>query len=75
MARRPNFLDELYDELSKRVSAIVAQPKETVGYRDRERLGIGDRWAGDLAENLRTAKVLVPLLTPNFLADPNNRPN
>src|SRR5688572_646342 len=70
--RRDNFLDGLFEDLCKRVSAAVAKPLEDVGYRDREGLAIGDRWAGELADKLRHSRVLVALVTPNFLRDPND---
>jgi hypothetical protein len=70
--RRLNFLDDLFDDLSERVSSEVARPLNEVGYRDREGLAIGDRWSGELGERLRISRVLVAVVTPHFLNDPND---
>lgn len=66
-----NRLDQFYDDLCREVSDRTGMPPDQVGYRDRNRLRIGDFWDRELVNGLQRSRVLLPLFSPHYLQSAN----
>src|ERR1700754_4550088 len=66
-----NYLDEFFDALCREVSDIAMLPADQVAYRDRRRLGVGDFWSQELVQGLQKSRILLALISPNYLNSHN----
>ncbi len=62
-----NLIDALFEDLRGRVQGKLGCRLEHSGYRDQNELQEGEIWSEQLATAVCRSKVLVALLTPNYL--------
>jgi hypothetical protein len=65
--KQGNFLESFFDELCKKVSDLTGDAAESVASRDQDRLQIGDKWSPRLVEGLQHSRVLVSILSPQYM--------
>jgi hypothetical protein len=68
---RVNYLDNFFDEVCKGVGKLTGNNYNEVGYRDRDRLEIGDFWDKHLVEGLQNSSVLLAIISPAYLKSEN----
>jgi hypothetical protein len=62
-----NYLDEFFDALCRKVSALSGQPLDAVAYRDKSALKASEFWDPSLVEGLQKSRVLLSVLSPHYL--------
>lgn len=72
VAEKVNYVDEFFDQLCQRVAELKGIGTQDAGFRDRDKIAVGTRWSPELRNALNRAHVLVALITPRYLKDPND---
>ena len=62
----PGLITALTTELERRINARFVNARLTI-WRDTERLKVGERWDKTIDDELRSADVLIVLLTPRWI--------
>lgn len=69
--RDKNYVDSLFEELKASVQVKLGCALELTGYRDYNELRTGDIWSKELAKAACLSKVIVALISPNYLKSLN----
>jgi hypothetical protein len=65
-----NYLDEFYENVVSYVSDISGRSRDTVSFRDQDRLRISDHWSPELVEGLKSSHVLLAMISPHYVRRP-----